>query len=35
MGNKNYELTARIIRRMKQRNAWQGQLYDRQAQPEI
>ncbi len=34
-GIKNYELTARIIRRMKQRNAWQGQLYDRQAQPEI
>lgn len=27
-GIKNYELTARIIRRMKQRNAWQGELWE-------
>lgn len=26
-GIKNYELTARITRRMKQRNAWQGELW--------
>ena len=32
---KNYELTARIIRSMKQRNAWQGELWETPAQPLI
>ena len=34
-GIKNYELTARIIRSMKQRNAWQGELWETPAQPLI